>query len=116
MAAHLFRRGVGGDVEILGFGADQQVAHGAADDKGLVAMLLQVSQTRRLPLLMRSRVMPWLETGMTAGSWWLALGFLPLKTREMNLRITYYRSMSACSAAEKGGILPQSDDFPAQAD
>ena len=39
--AHLFRRGVGGDVEILGLGADQQVAHGAADDVGLVALLLQ---------------------------------------------------------------------------
>jgi hypothetical protein len=36
--AHLFRRGAGGDVEILGLGADQQVAHGAADDIGLEAV------------------------------------------------------------------------------
>jgi hypothetical protein len=45
-----------------------------------------------------------METGMTAGSCWPALGFLPPKTREMNLRITYYRSMSAYGAAEKGGF------------
>lgn len=59
------------------------------------------SQTRRLPVLMRSRVMPWIETGMTAGSWWLAVAFLPPKTREMSLRITNYRSGSAQGAAEK---------------
>jgi hypothetical protein len=53
---------------------------------------------------MRSRLMPWVETGMMAGSWWLAWAFLPLKTREMNLRITYYRSLSARSAAEKKGF------------
>ena len=40
-AAHFFRRGVGGDVKILGFGADQQVAHRAADDVGLEAVFLQ---------------------------------------------------------------------------
>ncbi len=39
--AHFLRRGVGGDVEILGLGADQQVAHGAADDVGHVAVFLQ---------------------------------------------------------------------------
>ena len=38
---HLFGRRVGGDVEILGFLADQQVAHRAADHIGLVAGLLQ---------------------------------------------------------------------------
>ena len=32
--------------------------------------------------------------GMTAGSWSTGLGFLPLKTREMSLRITDYRSKS----------------------
>ena len=39
--AHLFRRGVGGDVVILGVHADQQIAHGAANDIGFVAVLLQ---------------------------------------------------------------------------
>gem|GEM_PF-5173865 len=38
---HLLRRGVGGDVEILRFHAQQQVAHGAADDEGLEAGFLQ---------------------------------------------------------------------------
>ncbi len=38
---HLFGRGIGGDVEVLGFDAQQQVAHGAADDEGLVAGFLQ---------------------------------------------------------------------------
>ncbi|MNT35680.1 hypothetical protein D3C72_1717150 [compost metagenome] len=38
---HLLGRGVGRDVEILGLDAEQQVAHGAADDIGLVAGLLQ---------------------------------------------------------------------------
>jgi hypothetical protein len=37
----LFRRGVGGDVEVLGLDAQQQVAHRAADDEGLVAGILQ---------------------------------------------------------------------------
>ncbi len=41
VTAHFLGRGVGGDVEILGLGADQQVAHGAADDVGLVAVALQ---------------------------------------------------------------------------
>jgi hypothetical protein len=39
--AHLFRRRVGGDVEILGLLADQQVAHGAADHIGLEAFFLK---------------------------------------------------------------------------
>ena len=39
--AHLVGRGVGGDVEILGFEAGDQVAHGAADDIGLVSRPLQ---------------------------------------------------------------------------
>ncbi|EKY03479.1 hypothetical protein HMPREF9120_02682 [Neisseria sp. oral taxon 020 str. F0370] len=39
--AHFFGRGVGGDVEVFRFGADQQVAHRAADDIGFVACLLQ---------------------------------------------------------------------------
>jgi hypothetical protein len=38
---HLLGRGVGGDVEILRPQADQQVAHGAADDVGLIAGVLQ---------------------------------------------------------------------------
>jgi hypothetical protein len=46
----------------------------------------------------------WLETGMTAGSWWLASALWPPKTREMSLRITDCRSMSARSAAEKPGV------------
>ena len=40
-ALDLLGRGVGGDVEVLGPQADQQVAHRAADDVGLVAGLLQ---------------------------------------------------------------------------
>jgi hypothetical protein len=40
-AAHLLRRGIGGDVEVLGRHAGEQVAHRAADDIGLVAILLQ---------------------------------------------------------------------------
>src|ERR1700748_1208067 len=39
---HLFRRGVRRDVEVLGLEVDQQVAHGAADDVGLVAGVLQL--------------------------------------------------------------------------
>src|SRR5512139_2262322 len=61
---------------------------------------------------MRSRVMPWLETGMTAGSWWLADAFLPPKTREMNLRITGCRSGRGLRCG-KARILPQRDDLPA---
>ncbi|MCY1503634.1 hypothetical protein D9M68_377640 [compost metagenome] len=38
---HLVGRGVGRDVEILGLDAEQQVAHRAAHDVGLVAGLLQ---------------------------------------------------------------------------
>ena len=38
---HLFRRGVGGDVEILGRLAQQQVAHRAADEVALVSRLRQ---------------------------------------------------------------------------
>jgi hypothetical protein len=38
---HLLGRGVGGDVEVLRPQADQQVAHGAADDVGLVAGILE---------------------------------------------------------------------------
>ena len=41
VAANLFRRRVGGDVEVLRLGADQQVAYRAADDIGLVTVLLQ---------------------------------------------------------------------------
>ena len=40
-ALDLFRRGVGGDVEVLGFDAQQQVAHRAADQEGLEAGFLQ---------------------------------------------------------------------------
>ena len=39
--AHLFRRGVGGDVEILGCLAQQQIAHRAAHDVALEAGLRQ---------------------------------------------------------------------------
>jgi hypothetical protein len=38
---HLLGRGVGGHVEVLRAQAHQQVAHGAADDVGLVARVLQ---------------------------------------------------------------------------
>jgi hypothetical protein len=41
VATHFFRRCIGGDVEILGIGTDQQVTHGAADDIGLVTVALQ---------------------------------------------------------------------------
>src|SRR3546814_20614577 len=37
----LFRRGAGGDVEVLGMAADHQVAHGPADQESLVAALAQ---------------------------------------------------------------------------
>ena len=40
-ALDLFRRGVGGDVEVLGLDAQQQVAHRAADQEGLEAGFLQ---------------------------------------------------------------------------
>ena len=39
--AYLLGCGVGRYVEVLGLDAGQQVAHGAADDKGLIAVLLQ---------------------------------------------------------------------------
>ena len=39
--SHLLGRGIGGDVEILGGDADQEVAHGAADDESLVALVLE---------------------------------------------------------------------------
>ena len=38
---HLFRRGVGGDIEVFGFQAHQQVTHRAAHDIGFKATLLQ---------------------------------------------------------------------------
>ena len=41
MRLDLLGRGVGGDVEVLRRHADQQVAHGAADDVGMVPGLLQ---------------------------------------------------------------------------
>ena len=41
---HLLGPGVGGDVEILGLDAEQQVAHGAADDEGLEAGLVQLAR------------------------------------------------------------------------
>ncbi len=40
-ALDLLGRGIGGHVEVLGAQAQQQVAHGAADDVGLVARILQ---------------------------------------------------------------------------
>jgi hypothetical protein len=40
---HLFGRGAGGDVEVLGRFAQQQIAHAAAHDKGLKAGFLQVA-------------------------------------------------------------------------
>lgn len=39
--AHLFRRGVGGDVEVFRLFAEQQIAHPAADQISLVAGLVQ---------------------------------------------------------------------------
>ena len=41
LGADLLGRGAGGNVEILGLYADQQVAHAAADQVGLVAGFLQ---------------------------------------------------------------------------
>ena len=38
---HLFGRGVGGNVEVLGAQADQQVAHRTADDIGLITGILE---------------------------------------------------------------------------
>lgn len=38
---HLFRRGAGGDVEILGSDIEQHVAHATANQVGLVAGVLQ---------------------------------------------------------------------------
>src|SRR3546814_21009366 len=38
---YLVGRGVGGDVEILRFQTDDEVAHGAADDEGLESVLMQ---------------------------------------------------------------------------
>ena len=40
---HLFRRRVGGEVEVLGRDAEQQVAHGTADDECLEPGLLQLA-------------------------------------------------------------------------
>ena len=40
-AAHLIGRGAGGDVEVLGLAADEQVAHAPAHQVGLVAALLE---------------------------------------------------------------------------
>ena len=40
-AFDLFGRGIGGHIEIFGLDAQQQVAHSAADNKGLEACLLQ---------------------------------------------------------------------------
>ena len=42
----LLGRRVGRDVEVLGLDAEQQVAHGAADDERLEACLLQPRMTR----------------------------------------------------------------------
>src|SRR5690606_39721396 len=39
--ADLLRRCIGGDVEILGFESDDEIADGAADDIGVVALLVQ---------------------------------------------------------------------------
>ncbi|MNF05990.1 hypothetical protein D3C80_2058480 [compost metagenome] len=41
LGADLFRRGAGGDVEILGGDVEQHVAHAAADQVSLVAGVLQ---------------------------------------------------------------------------
>ena len=42
----LLRRRVGGDVEVLGLDAEQQVADGAADDERLEAFVLQPARDR----------------------------------------------------------------------
>ena len=41
---HLLRRRVGGDVEVLGLDAEQQVAHRAADHERLEARFLQLAR------------------------------------------------------------------------
>src|SRR3546814_157041 len=56
----LFRRGAGGDVEVLGMAADHQVAHGAADQESLVAALAQaVEHAQRIgtDVLARNRML-----------------------------------------------------------
>src|SRR3546814_6539307 len=56
----LFRRGAGGDVEVLGMAADHQVAHGAADQEGLVAAFAQaVEHAQRIgtDVLARNRML-----------------------------------------------------------
>jgi hypothetical protein len=59
-ALDLLRRGVGGDVEVLRLHAQQQVAHRAADDKGLEAGFLQglrdADRVRSTPVSDRCRV------------------------------------------------------------
>jgi hypothetical protein len=64
----LFRRGVGGDVEVLGLDAQQQVAHRAADDEGLVAGFLQGLVTRTALGETRAGSMPCCLGSSTSGS------------------------------------------------
>jgi len=70
--AHLFGRGAGGDVVVLGRLADQQVAHRTADDKGLEALLLQhgahLARGRRQLLAADAVAFDGDEGGFVAGS------------------------------------------------
>ena len=111
--AHLFRRGVGGDVEILGFGADQQVAHGAADDEGLVALLLQTFADA--PAAAADAVAGDAVGGNGNDSRFVVTGSGLLAAEDAGDEfadhgLPFKERVERCG---KAGILPQSDDFPA---
>jgi len=60
LLAHLFGRGVGGDVEVLGMAADQQVTHCAADQIGLetgIPQAVEHAQRVRADVLARDGVL-----------------------------------------------------------
>ncbi|MCY1295406.1 hypothetical protein D9M70_447470 [compost metagenome] len=66
--AHLFGRGAGGDVEVLGFEIEQQVAHAAADQVGLVTGLLQaLDHADRVAADLRPAAQRVLATGQHLG-------------------------------------------------
>jgi hypothetical protein len=113
-AAHFFRRGVGGDVEILGLGADQQVAHGAADDVGLVAVAsCRVSQTRRLPRTDAVAGDAVGGDGNDGGLMLAGLGLFAAENAGNEFADHELPFWSAKALRGKAPILPQSDDFPA---
>ena len=100
--AHLFRRCVGGDIEILRFFADEQVAHRAADHIGLVALVPQcfAGASGGAGELFAAHAVS--RCGITAGS--DEQGALRPRTRVMNFRIIVPRWF-LFFAATKGRIL-----------